>query len=85
MHPLKDDLAAHLRLNEETGRIEHLSETGCEHIGILQLNRPALIAHRRFKRIVSQMLEAYQLQTNEIVRLKRFIQDLRFRLDEFDA
>ena len=46
LHPLLDDVAAHLRENPETGLLEPLTETGRFHLTLLQLNRPALVAHR---------------------------------------
>jgi hypothetical protein len=45
LHPLLDDLASHLR-EEEDGRLIALSKTGRFHIERLKLNRPARIALR---------------------------------------
>jgi hypothetical protein len=47
LHPLRDDVLQHLRENELTGELEPLTETGRFHIGLLDLNRPQLVAHRQ--------------------------------------
>ena len=49
LHPLLDDATTHIRLNELTGLLESLTATGDFHIGLLQLNRPALAENRRKK------------------------------------
>lgn len=45
LHPLRDDLALHLR-EEENGWLTALTETGAFHIERLELNRPRLVALR---------------------------------------
>jgi hypothetical protein len=57
LHPLRDDLAAHIREDERTGRLEGLTATGRFHIIALRLNRPALIIHRQ-RRYLAALLEA---------------------------
>jgi hypothetical protein len=57
LHPGVDDIAAHLRQNQETGELEPLTETGRFHIDFLQLNRPALVAHR-LKKILERKIAA---------------------------
>lgn len=57
LHPLRDDLLAHLREDESTGRLEGLTATGRFHIAVLRLNRPALIVHRQ-RRYLAVLLEA---------------------------
>ncbi len=57
LHPLRDDLAAHIREAERTGRLEGLTATGRFHIIVLRLNRPALIIHRQ-RRYLAALLEA---------------------------
>jgi hypothetical protein len=47
LHPLRDDLAAHIREEEQTAWLEPLTTRGRLHIEILRLNRPELIAHRK--------------------------------------
>jgi hypothetical protein len=57
LHPLRDDLATHIRENESTGRLQGIAATGRFHIEVLRLNRPALIVHRQ-KRALAVLLEA---------------------------
>ena len=57
LHPLRDDLLAHIREDESTGRLEGLTTTGCFHIIALRLNRQALIVHRQ-RRYLAVLLEA---------------------------
>jgi hypothetical protein len=46
LHPLRDDIQEHLRLDQNTGRLEALTETGRFNILLLHLNRPALVTYR---------------------------------------
>jgi hypothetical protein len=62
LHPLYDDLAAHIREDENTGRLEGLTATGRFHIAALRLNRPALLVHRQ-RRYLAILLEARLAQT----------------------
>ena len=57
LHPLRDDLAAHIREDESTGQLEGLTATGRFHIAALRLNRPALIVHRQ-RRYLAVLLQA---------------------------
>jgi len=57
LHPLDDDLAAHLQADEPTGRLEGRTATGRFHIAALRLNRPALLRHRQ-RRYLTALLEA---------------------------
>jgi hypothetical protein len=57
LHPWWDDLLAHIREDESTGRLEGLTATGRFHIAALRLNRPALIVHRQ-RRYLAVLLEA---------------------------
>ena len=47
LHPIRDNLQQHFRVNELTGELETLSPTGSFHIELLDLNRPQLVAHRQ--------------------------------------
>ena len=70
MHPLQDDLLAHIREDESTGRLEGLTATGRFHIEALRLNRPALIMHRQ-RQYLAVLLEARVAQAlteNEALR-----------------
>jgi hypothetical protein len=46
LHPLIDDIAAHITEDVATGTLQALTETGASHIAVLRLNRAALIEHR---------------------------------------
>jgi hypothetical protein len=89
LHPLRDDLLAHLREDESTGRLEGLTAAGRFHIAALRLNRPALIVHRQ-RRYLAGLLEARleQAQTENqalrerIVRRNLYIAYLEERLIE---
>lgn len=67
-------MAEHLRLNERTGEVEPLTETAHFHIALLQLNRPALVAHRLQKRLLVLLMENQSLLEAEISQLRATIQ-----------
>ena len=69
LHPLRDDIAAHLRRNEHTGQLEALTETGRFHIALLHLNRPALVAHRLRQRLAVLQAEKQRALEAEIKQL----------------
>lgn len=46
LHPLTDDIAAHIAEDDATGLLRPLTETGVSHIDILRLNRAALVEYR---------------------------------------
>lgn len=73
LHPSEDDLTHHLRLSQRTAEIEPLTETGRFHIALLQLNRPALVAHRLQKRLLMLLAEKEQLLQTENVQLRATI------------
>ena len=47
LHPLRDNLAEHIREDEATGRLEGITPVGTFHIVTLKLNRAELIAQRQ--------------------------------------
>ena len=57
LHPLQDDLSAHVREDAATNRLEGLTTTGAFHIASLRLNRAGLIANRQRRSLVA-LLEA---------------------------
>ena len=77
LHPTRDDPTKHLRLDESTGLLEALTETGHFHITLLHLNRPALVAHRLRRRRASlrearqQLLEAENSELRAIIAAQR--------------
>ncbi len=72
LHPLRDDLALHIRLVEESGRLDAVTDTGRFQIRLLHLNRPALVAMRLRKQFRS-LLDARQILLESEVRELRAI------------
>jgi hypothetical protein len=70
LHPLRDEVSVHLALNEQTGRMEALTETGRFHIALLQLNRPQLVALRVRRRLSTLREVNQQLLEAEIAQLR---------------
>jgi len=54
LHPLRDDLALHLR-EEAEGWLTPLTETGRFHLATLHLNRPQLRTQRRQRALIEQL------------------------------
>ncbi len=89
LHPLRDDVSRHVRLDEATGHVKPLTEIGRFHIAILRLNRAPLVAlrlRRRFyellvdrKRLLdaenSELRAILKAQAKYIARLKGWIQE----------
>jgi hypothetical protein len=87
LHPLRDNVALHIRENHLTGQLEPLSDTGQFHIALLRLNRPALVAYRRQQRFTLLMFDRLGLVEAEMAQLKAvisaqatYISDLEQRL-----
>src|SRR5947207_8077148 len=78
LHPIMDDLAAHIREDERTGRLEGLTATWRFHMVALRLNRPALVVHRQ-RRYLAGLLEArleQALAENKALRERIAYRDL---------
>lgn len=73
LHPLLDDLALHLRSNEQTGLLEALTETGRFHIFTLRLNRPQLVKHRLGQQLQQMLQEKHHLLELQIDELRKTI------------
>jgi hypothetical protein len=73
LHPLRDNVQDHLRLDESTGRLEPITETGRFHIALLHLNRPALVAYRLRQRHMKMLEEREELLEAEIRELRAII------------
>jgi len=73
LHPLRDDVSKHVRLEEATGQVQPLTETGRFHIAILHLNRAALVAFRLRRRFHELLLERRELVEAEISELRVII------------
>ena len=96
LHPLRDEISKHLRLEETTGQLLPLTETGRFHIAILHLNRAGLVALRLRRRLYHLLLERRRLveaenselravikaQEKYIVHLKRLVQGQQDVSDE---
>lgn len=73
LHPLLDDLNAHLIENEQTGRVEARTETGRFHLTLLRLNRPQLIEHRLARRLLDVLSEKQRLLEQQNAELRKTI------------
>ena len=81
LHPLLDDVSLHVHLNESSGQLEPLTETGRFHITLLQLNRPALVRHRLRRRLAELAEERARLLAMENERLRYTIEAQRAYID----
>jgi hypothetical protein len=70
LHPLQEDMAAHLRLNELSGLLEPRSETGRFHITLLRLNRRTLVRHRIQSRMIALLAMTQELLAAENAQLR---------------
>jgi hypothetical protein len=73
LHPLRDVLARHLQLNEQTGKLEPLTQTGRFHIALLHLNRPPLVAHRLRRRRAALLTEMQHVLEADIHQLQELL------------
>ena len=73
LHPLRDNVQAHLRMNDISGRLEPLTETGRFQITLLHLNRPALVSYRMRKRFQELLAARQELLHAEISELRAII------------
>lgn len=69
LHPLFDDISQHLALNQQTCRVEPLTETGRFHITLLHLNRPQLVKRRLAQQVVDLLQEKQKLLEQQIREL----------------
>jgi hypothetical protein len=73
LHPRRDDLALHLR-EEEDGQLTALTVTGAFHIARLRLNRPARVAaRRRFRSEAQKESQAQWLAEYERNKLQQLM------------
>jgi hypothetical protein len=81
LHPRLENTDVHLAVDPVTGLVEGMTETARYHILALQLNRPALIAHRQQKALTAQ-LETVAANTHaELEQLDTLLRDLMEYLD----
>lgn len=76
LHPLQDDLDAHLALNHQTGILEARTEVGRLHIRVLRLNRPALIDSRIRQRDRALREVEYHIREEQVRRSLEYNQEL---------
>lgn len=73
LHPIEDQFADHLQVNESTGILAPLTEAGRFHLFLLRLNRPELVAYRLRRRAVELGKARQQLLESEISELRAII------------
>ncbi|MBC7818425.1 MAG: HNH endonuclease [Planctomycetaceae bacterium] len=73
LHPLRDDLSMHLQLEEETGRLVALTDTGSFQIRLLRLNRQSLVAMRLRKQFRSLLAARQTLLESEVRELRAIV------------
>ena len=81
LHPKRDDPLVHFR-EEEDGRLTTLTETGAFHIERLRLNRPPLIALRRARQKMAQLLRELTAAREEQTQLRERIASLERELEK---
>lgn len=74
-------MAAHTRLDEHTGRVEPLTETGRFHTALLQLNRPPLVQHRQHRRLVALLVAKQRMLQSRIARLRAALTEQNLYID----
>ena len=83
LHPLRDDLTAHLRERED-GTLEALTSTGAFHIARLHLNRPALVSHRRDRRSLESSRQVQAALLRRLVAMEEQVQSLADRIERLE-
>lgn len=74
LNPLLDNTAEHFR--EEEGMLLGLTDRGANHLRVLHLNRPELIAYRVRKRFYSAREAGYQSVEARIEVIEQTLQDI---------
>lgn len=77
LHPLRDNLSAHLSEDPQSGRLEGITETGRFHISLLRLNRFPLIQRRLRLRLDDLRALRQELLEMEVTHLRREVASLR--------
>jgi hypothetical protein len=73
LHPIRDPLAEHVRLDEQSGTFAPLTETGRFHIFLLRLNRPALVAYRLRRQLAGLLVAKQRFLEEENEQLRRLL------------
>jgi hypothetical protein len=89
IHPLLDEVALHMGENQQTGRVEPLTNMGRFHIALSHLNRPQLVEQRLARRLHELIAESCRLLQDEnehvrlqIVMLEHYAEELLKRGDD---
>jgi hypothetical protein len=89
LHPLLDDLAIHVRANEQTGQLEAMTATGRFHITTLRLNRPQLVKYRLSQQLQQMLQEKQRLLEAQLEELRKtisaqehYLANLQAQIDE---
>jgi hypothetical protein len=85
LHPLRDRTLDHITVDEQTGLLVPLTETGRLHIAVLHLNRLALVAHRLRQFVVAAMERNLQLAEKELTALQSEVVLLRQQVQALKA
>ncbi len=83
LHPLRDDLAAHL-VELKDGTLRALSETGAFHIERLHLNRRPLVAYRSERRLLEATRQAQVSLLTRLRHLEEQVQSLSAQLERLE-
>lgn len=83
LHPLQDDLAAHL-VEQEDGMLQALNETGAFHIERLHLNRPQLVSYRGERRLLEAARQSQARLLERLQQLEEQVKTLTTQLQQFD-
>jgi hypothetical protein len=79
LHPLHDDLKAHLRL-ESDGTLQGITTAGERYIRVLQLNRPPLILRRKNEFRAEQVVQNYVTIDRRLDAIMERVQRIEERL-----
>src|SRR5262249_43951368 len=80
LHPQRDELSVHLSPADD-GTWVGLTETGVFHIRRLRLNRPALVAQRRERRLLEMDRAAYRAALERLAELEQQLTRLQRQLE----
>ncbi len=73
LHPLLDEIAVHVGVDENTGHLYGLTSTGVFHIALLRLNRPQLVAYRSALKLETLLKEKIHLLQRQNAGLQKTI------------
>lgn len=83
LHPLRDDLAAHL-VEKEDGTLQARTETGAFLMVRLHLNRRQLIMYRRERRLLEAARQTHASLLERLQQLEEQVQSLAAQLEQLE-